>query len=88
MLVTASPFLLMGKDVVLPADNFDSNLMMQNFMVANVSRNVNNVVLYMVKAKGWMPYAASALSFVVGSDSVPKRLFLILDYCVRHFTVI
>jgi hypothetical protein len=52
--------------------NFNLNLMMHNFLVADVSSNVTTsfFMMHVVMAKMLMPYAAFTFSIIFGSHSV------------------
>jgi hypothetical protein len=71
------------------ADYFNSNIMMQNFIISNITTNRNNVLIYDERGQGKGADALCSLRLLFHfrlpqerADHSPKMLLLILDNCV------
>lgn len=69
------------------ADYFQSNLMMQNFIIADLTSGVDRVVLYDERGQGKGADALCSLRLrhhlvLAKQDSPPEILFMVLDNCV------
>jgi hypothetical protein len=75
-------------------DYFNSNLMVSNFVVADLTSNSNNVFFYDKRAQGKDVDALCNLRFTYHLEKIktlvrckiamPKTLLIILDNCVSH----
>ncbi|XP_078732831.1 uncharacterized protein LOC144947479 isoform X1 [Lampetra fluviatilis] len=71
------------------ADYFDSNLMLQNFVLADITSGINNVIFYDERAQGKDADTLCSLRFVYhmrllakNPGAMSKTLVVILDNCV------